>query len=454
MLNNTNLTPILQQEDSPEGGYWGNQGAGAIFFAKNTKRFLFGLRSKHVNESGTWGGFGGKIETGEDPKEALIRELKEEIGYLAPMELQLVYVYKDEDFRYYNYIAIVDEEFEPDLNYENDAFLWVKFGHWPEPLHFGAEVMLHNSKDKILKLIDSNVKEVTLTAADLTPVTRYIHPASIVHQQSPQHISPNFINYIKSVENAQGIGYKDGKWFPHKSPEGGLPTIGYGHKIKDKHELEKYNKGVSDSEITTLLKHDLEVAKERVYKDIKSMFNVNIPLSEKQEQILIDYAFNLGSLHGFPKLTRAVLNKDWDTVKQEYKRSFHTASGEKKELQRRNLLFAKNFLFENNMESKNSSTLHSLGLIDDGVNGYSLKSEHSWINFGVDVNNIFIIYVIETAKDAQNQGHASKLLDTFFQMVKRKNGSIDVGPYTTSGEMYIKPVIEKLAQKYRVRIVK
>ena len=38
-------------------------------------------------------------------------------------------------------------------------------------------------------------------------------------------------DFIKAVENPAQVGKKGDVWFPHDSPEGGLPTLGYGHKL-------------------------------------------------------------------------------------------------------------------------------------------------------------------------------------------------------------------------------
>ena len=53
---------------------------GTTFVAKNTKRMLLNLRSKSVSYPNTWSFWGGKIEKGEEPIDALRREMNEEIG--------------------------------------------------------------------------------------------------------------------------------------------------------------------------------------------------------------------------------------------------------------------------------------------------------------------------------------------------------------------------------------
>lgn len=161
-----------------------------------------------------------------------------------------------------------------------------------------------------------------------------VPPAEI---QSSNYLSKEFINYIKAVENGSKVGFKNGRWYPHNSPEGGTQTIGYGHKLSARGS--NYSNGLTDREVEQLLLYDLENAKQIMYHDIKSMFDVNIKLDSNQEAMLLDFAFNLGTLKKFPNFTKAVLNKDWDTVKKEYKRSFKDSSGNRHELGRNKIFF-------------------------------------------------------------------------------------------------------------------
>jgi GH24 family phage-related lysozyme (muramidase) len=157
--------------------------------------------------------------------------------------------------------------------------------------------------------------------------------------QSHNSSTPEFVNYIKSVENGNKIGFKNNKWYPHKSFEGGYPTIGYGHKIKSEEELRQSSNGLSNSQVESLLRQDLEIAKKNVKSYINKKYKVDLMLSPEQEQMLIDFAFNLGGLDKFPKLTDAILRKNWNIVKKEYKRF----SGNK-ELKDRNDRFYNTFL--------------------------------------------------------------------------------------------------------------
>jgi hypothetical protein len=93
------------------------------------------------------------------------------------------------------------------------------------------------------------------------------------------------------------------------------------------------------------------------------------------------------------------------------------------------------------------------GLVDDGIYGYEMESPYSWVRFGKDTNNVFIVYAVGTTQTERNKGHATYLLDVFFQLIKKAKGSVCIQSYTAAGEIYIKHIIEKLSQQYGVRIV-
>ena len=76
-------------------GFFGKQGAGCIFVAKSTGRFLLGLRSEHVEQPGFYGTWGGAIDGNEDPKSATIREVHEETGYNGEiLEIIPLFIFK------------------------------------------------------------------------------------------------------------------------------------------------------------------------------------------------------------------------------------------------------------------------------------------------------------------------------------------------------------------------
>lgn len=126
-----------------------NEAVGAIFLSKRTGRMMLNLRSDTVTYPNNWGFVGGKLEINETAIEALYREIREELGDSVPEIEDIipfdVFCTKNEKFKYYSFIVVIDGEFIPELNDESSGYSWVKIGNWPKPLHPGAKSTLYNS---------------------------------------------------------------------------------------------------------------------------------------------------------------------------------------------------------------------------------------------------------------------------------------------------------------------
>lgn len=109
---------------------------------------------------------------------------------------------------------------------------------------------------------------------------------------------------------------------------------------------------------------------------------------------------------------------------------------------------------EQQTKSGNISTT-SYGLVDDGMYGYEITSPYSYLRYRHEPStNIFYFDNVGTSKDEdKHKGYAKELMEVFFKLVKDKNGAVDMGAYTTSGTMYVKPVAERFAKQYNVRLV-
>jgi 8-oxo-dGTP pyrophosphatase MutT (NUDIX family) len=129
-------------------GFWGKQGAGVMPVAQDTGRILLPHRSSEVEQPGDWGAtWGGAIDAGLDPQEAARKEFFEEAGYTGSMKMIPLKMFEDSSsgFRYYNFLGVVPSEFKPRLNWETQNYQWVKFGDWPQPMHFGFNTILNDS---------------------------------------------------------------------------------------------------------------------------------------------------------------------------------------------------------------------------------------------------------------------------------------------------------------------
>ena len=159
--------------------------------------------------------------------------------------------------------------------------------------------------------------------------------------------SDGFLNYIKKAENDQL--FKTGTGIRQESPEGGLDTIGYGHKLTAE-EIESGK--VYGYDINTLNKNQANNILLRDLEEKNKILNNKLgtaytDLDPKRKQMLLDIQFNVkGGIDSFPKFTEAVLDNDVNTMQQEYKRYFKDKQGEYQELAR-NKQFS-SFFFEDN----------------------------------------------------------------------------------------------------------
>lgn len=125
-----------------ETGRWGREGAGCLVVARSTGRALVCLRSEDVVEPLTWNVWSGAVDPGLTPAEQALRELAQETGYDGDVELVEALRYEEEGFAFQNFVAVVEDEFDPVLNWESAGARWVEPGDWPEPMHFGLRAML------------------------------------------------------------------------------------------------------------------------------------------------------------------------------------------------------------------------------------------------------------------------------------------------------------------------
>ncbi len=145
--------------------------------------------------------------------------------------------------------------------------------------------------------------------------------------------SDDFIDYMKEMENSVKAGYVDGRWYPHKSVEGGSDTVAYGHKIQ---KGEDFSQGLTEAEADSLLRQDLARAESQAARLIKEKHGVEwSTLPEWKREVFIDFQFN-SVLRSFPKFRKAVLCDDVAGMAREYKRYAKTAEGKRIELKARN----------------------------------------------------------------------------------------------------------------------
>lgn len=134
---------------------------GALIISSGTNRVLLNMRAPHKSFKFNWSLWGGMMEEGEIPKDTLLREISEEIGFVPDIEKIYpfdIYESRDKSFRYYTFVCVVKKEFLPEINDEAVGYAWTKLGVWPRPMHRGAASSFCKPKavDKLKMIIDQH----------------------------------------------------------------------------------------------------------------------------------------------------------------------------------------------------------------------------------------------------------------------------------------------------------
>jgi LysM repeat protein len=148
-----------------------------------------------------------------------------------------------------------------------------------------------------------------------------IRLTSLLTEGSSSEITPNFKNLVKNWENSKDYGpggwnKTAEKWYPHRSPEGGTPTIAYGHKLtSDEVNAGKFSKGLTDAQALALLESDLQVARSKAMALVPSY--TSLPGNTQRALINACYRGELSNIKS-PATLKLMNAGKWVAAAKEY----------------------------------------------------------------------------------------------------------------------------------------
>ena len=144
-------------------------GAGALFFCPTTGNCLILKRSDEGDAANTWCGLGGGVDADDTSlKHTVLREASEEAGFNDSCDIQYLCKYvHDNGFVFHNHLAVVSEEFDPQLNGEHTDYCWCPYSDFSDfDMHPQMmDALNHEDSQKVLR--DQGViQDEPLTSAE------------------------------------------------------------------------------------------------------------------------------------------------------------------------------------------------------------------------------------------------------------------------------------------------
>jgi len=169
---------------------------------------------------------------------------------------------------------------------------------------------------------------------------------------TPFRASPEFTEYMISVENIGSKGFKNGKWYPYPSKGLNKKThdeIGYGIEI----EKGKYTNGITQKELDVLFKERLTKASKEARMVVDNQLGEGTfdSISSRKQEALVDFAYNLGGgkynvyedtktgLTKYEKFIDALVKDKEGIVQKEFIRNERDKQGNLIPIVRRNEMF-------------------------------------------------------------------------------------------------------------------
>ena len=160
-----------------------------------------------------------------------------------------------------------------------------------------------------------------------------------------------FVDELWANENPNNVGLKNGKYYPHKSPEGGKPTIGPGfkigsgsHRITKKQAERGMTKARLDQEARYIGKQHLNAVDQFI--NYGQTTNPADTVSTQIKMGLMDLRHQVGPLNEWGNLRQAVLNGDLEGIRKESTVTWNDNGETKVDKRRKKIRDEKYFYYE------------------------------------------------------------------------------------------------------------
>ncbi|MCP4882093.1 MAG: lysozyme, partial [Gammaproteobacteria bacterium] len=197
-------------------------------------------------------------------------------------------------------------------------------------------------------------------------------------------LSPTDIikNAAKHAENEGRTGYDavSDTWYSHPSPEGGLATIGFGHKGASSDEVASWGiGGMTDEQVSASFDSDWDEATQIAANQYNAAYEDSFSdLPEIGQALLSEIAFNVGRVtnkkgkFGWPSLVRAIKEDDVAGMKKEINRTYTDSDGVAHPMDRR-VGFLRDAIDEASDEGAPAPSGEDVGSIEALPDSYSHK---------------------------------------------------------------------------------
>ena len=131
--------------------------AGILAVDKNTGKVLLVKRSPLCTYPNTWATIGGGMNPEEnDPRDAAVREFKEEVQPDEPYKLSKkpFFITDDGNVKFYTYLGIFENKFVPVLNEENTEYGWFDMNSMPDDMLPACKLLFDKRGKEISGILD------------------------------------------------------------------------------------------------------------------------------------------------------------------------------------------------------------------------------------------------------------------------------------------------------------